>query len=81
MKLPASFQPYVFGLVLSGVMSFMVSGIATANAVGLADGFFAKWIGSWLFAWAVAFPTVLFVRPFAQRVTALIVAAPEAPAR
>lgn len=76
MKLPPPFQPYVFGLLLSGIMSLMVSGIATWNAVGLVDGFAAKWLGAWAFAWAVAFPTLIIVRPFAQRITSLVVAAP-----
>jgi hypothetical protein len=36
MKLPAFLEPFVFGALLSGLMSFIVSGIATCNAVGFA---------------------------------------------
>lgn len=80
MKLPAVFEPFVFGALLSGLMSFIVSGIATWNAIGLQPNFVAQWIESWVFAWSVAFPTVLVVAPVVRRMTRSVVAAP-APAR
>ena len=76
MKLPSACQPLVFGLLLSGLMSLIVSGIATWHAIGLPSDFLARWIGSWLFAWVVAFPTVLVVAPIVRRLTGLVVAPP-----
>ncbi len=72
--LPARFAPIVFGLILSGLMSFVVSGIATVRAVGMVDDIGSLWIGAWLPSWAVAFPTVLLVAPLTRRlVTKLVV--------
>ncbi|MFY0610568.1 MAG: DUF2798 domain-containing protein [Hyphomicrobiaceae bacterium] len=76
MKLPASFEPIVFGLLLSGLMSLVISGIATWNALGFIPTFTASWMGSWLFAWMVAFPSVLVIAPFVRRVTHALVARP-----
>ncbi|MEM6710786.1 MAG: DUF2798 domain-containing protein [Pseudomonadota bacterium] len=70
---PARFAPYLFGLILSGMMSFLVSGIATWRAVGMSGDFVVLWLPSWLNSWAVAFPTLLVVRPFATRLVGLLV--------
>ncbi len=70
---PARYAPYLFGFILSGLMSCMVSGIATLRAIGLVQGFGGQWMGSWLSSWAVAFPVVLFVAPFTRRIVARLV--------
>jgi len=69
---PARFAPVLFGLILSGLMSCMVSGIATTRALGLADGFFGQWMISWAFSWAVAFPVVLVVAPITRKLVAAL---------
>ena len=76
MKLPSRAQPVVFGFLLSGLMSLITTGIATVHAIGTPPQVWGVWLVSWLAAWAVAFPTVLFVAPFARRLTSLIVAPP-----
>ena len=76
MKLPAFFEPIVFGLLLSGLMSLVVSGIATWNALGFVADFTPRWLKSWLFAWAVAFPSVLVIAPLVRRITRTLVARP-----
>ena len=76
MKLPAFFEPIVFGLLLSGLMSLVVSGIATWNALGFVADFKPRWLESWLFAWAVAFPSVLVIAPLVRRITRTLVARP-----
>jgi uncharacterized membrane protein len=73
--IPQRFAPVVFGLILSGMMSFIVSGIATIRATGLIDGLPALWAGAWIVSWAVAFPTVLVVAPVTRRVVARLVRA------
>ena len=72
--LPAKFAPALFGLMLSGLMSLLVSGIATYRAIGLGAGFVGPWISAWLTAWVVAFPVVLIVAPLARRAVAWLVA-------
>jgi len=57
-------------------MSLITTGIATVFAIGFPPNLFSIWTTSWIAAWAVAFPTVLFVAPFARRLTSLIVATP-----
>jgi hypothetical protein len=71
--LPAKFAPALFGLILSGLMSLLVSGISTYRAVGFIDGFAGLWTSAWLTAWLVAFPVVLVVAPLARRAVALLV--------
>ncbi len=66
--IPARFAPIVFGFVLSCLMSFLVSGIATFRNAGLTDGFVGQWIGAWLPSWSIAFPVVLVVGPIARRI-------------
>ncbi|MCW0233508.1 MAG: DUF2798 domain-containing protein [Ferrovibrio sp.] len=62
------FAPVVFGFVLSALMSFIVSGIATVRTAGPVDGFLTLWIGAWLPSWLVAFPVVLVVAPVARKI-------------
>ncbi|MGP9820276.1 DUF2798 domain-containing protein [Salinarimonas sp. NSM] len=74
-KLPARFAPILFALFLSGIMSLIVSGIATVRAVGF-DDFVFKWTTGWLFAWAVAFPGVFTFAPIVRRIVARVVEPP-----
>lgn len=71
--LPKRFAPAVFGLILSGLMSLLVSGISTYRAVGLGDSCAGMWASAWLTAWLVAFPVVLGVAPLTQRMVAMLV--------
>jgi len=64
--LPPKAAPIAFGLLLSGLMTFIVSGIATFNALGLSDQLPGKWMSAWGASWVVAFPVVLFVAPFVR---------------
>lgn len=69
----ARYQHVLFGLILSGLMSFIVSGIATVRTVGWIDGLAVLWLTNWLPSWAVAFPTVLVVAPITRRIVARLV--------
>lgn len=71
--IPVRYAPIVFGFILSGLMSSMVSAIATFRAVGLTDGVAGLWLGNWLSSWAVAFPAVLVVAPMTRRLVARLV--------
>ena len=72
--MPSRFAPYLFGFILSGLMSAVVSGIATLRNAGIVDGLFGMWMNAWLLSWLVAFPVVLVAAPltrkFVERLTA-----------
>lgn len=70
---PKKFAPALFGLILSGSMSLLVSGISTLRVAGFGDHFATTWAGAWLTAWLVAFPAVLAAAPLARRAVALLV--------
>lgn len=65
--LPKRTAPVLFGLILSGFMSLMVSGVSTLTARGAGPGFMPVWMAAWLGAWAFAFPAVLIVAPVARQ--------------
>ncbi|QYZ70073.1 DUF2798 domain-containing protein [Neotabrizicola shimadae] len=71
--MPARLAPFLFGFLLSGLMSLVVSGVATLRNAGLSEGFGSLWAGAWLPSWTVAFPVVLVVAPLARRLVALAV--------
>lgn len=72
--IPARFEPVAFVFVLSGLMSFLVSGISTLRATGLVETFPGLWLGAWLTSWIVAFPVALVVVPVARRIVRRMVA-------
>lgn len=76
--MPTRFAPYLFGFLLSGMMSAVVSGIATLRNAGLVDGFFGLWSNAWLLSWLIAFPVVLVAAPVTRRLVGLVVKTPEA---
>ncbi|MCJ8138796.1 DUF2798 domain-containing protein [Falsirhodobacter halotolerans] len=65
--IPARYAHVAFAFLLSGMMSFIVSGVAIARARGMAH-LADEWIGGWLPSWAVAFPCVLVIAPIARRI-------------
>ena len=71
--IPARYSHLLFGLILSGLMSFIVSGIATFRSIGAVPDFLTLWMGAWLPSWAVAFPSVLIAAPIARRLVARLV--------
>jgi hypothetical protein len=65
--IPKKFAPMLFGLILSGLMSLLVSGISTFRATGPIPHFASLWASAWLMAWLFAFPIVLFVASVARK--------------
>ena len=76
MNLPARYAPLLFGLILSGLMSWLVAGISTLRAVGMAPDFGALWLRAWLTAWLIAFPVVLIVAPLTRKAVARLTRQP-----
>ena len=62
------YEPILFGFLLSGVMSLLVSGVSTLRALGLISNFLSVWFSAWLAAWIIAFPIVLFAAPQVRRI-------------
>lgn len=60
--------------LLSGFMSFIMSGAITLINLGLVKGFVGIWLHAWLVAYAIAFPTILLVFPFARKLAMKIAA-------
>jgi hypothetical protein len=64
----------VFGFILSGLMSLIVSGISSARVYGLdriqesIGAFAAAWLNAYLSSWVVAFPVVLIIAPLVRRI-------------
>lgn len=75
-KFPPRYNAIAMPLVLSMLMTIVVSGISTVNAIGLAPGWTGLWFRSWLLSWAVAFPVMVFVLPIARRLVAQFVEPP-----
>ena len=70
--IPKRFEPALFGFILSGLMSLVVSGI-TAMRTSTGPGLLDLWLDSWLTAWLFAFPIVLVAAPLARRVVQRLV--------
>ena len=75
--MPIRFAPYLFGFILSWLMSAVVSGISTLRNAGLVDGLFGLWMNAWLLSWLIAFPVVLLVAPITRKLVARVVKKPE----
>lgn len=75
-KLPARYNAIAFPLVLSGVMSLLVSGVATAKGLGITASFLVQWLSAWVISWPTAFVAALIAIPFVRRIVAVFVEAP-----
>lgn len=77
--LPPSVAVWLMPLVLSLLMTFVVSAIATLRALGPGPEFVAQWPGAWALSWLVALPVLLLVLPLVRRIVAWLVAPPGLP--
>ncbi len=65
--IPARYAHALFGLIMSGLMSCIVTGIATAKAVGFGPTTLGDWMASWAFCWPIAFTVILILGPAVKR--------------
>ena len=70
--LPERLAPLIFGAIVSGVMSCIITGVATLRAIGPNEDFVEAWLGAWAVSFMVAFPLVLVVAPAARKLVALL---------
>lgn len=68
--IPQRYANLVFALLLSGIMSFIVSGLSTFRAAGWTPEAWMLWLGNWVTSWAIAFPIVVVVAPLVRRIVA-----------
>ncbi len=64
--IPRRYSHFVFGVIQSGLTSFIASGIASWPLLG-SGHFLLNWIAAWLISWAVMLPAVLFAAPAIRR--------------
>ncbi len=57
----------VQALILSGFMSFIMSGVISLINLGLVDNFIEVWFHAWIVSYAIAFPSILLVFPTARK--------------
>lgn len=71
--IPARYARALFSLIMSGLMSCIVTGIATVKAIGFGPTTLSDWMASWAFCWPIAFTVILLLGPAVQRfVTRLV---------
>lgn len=72
--IPIRYAPVLFALILSGLMSALVAGVASWHAMsaGLESPWLwlQAWRSAWLRSWPVAFPAVLLMAPLTRRFVA-----------
>lgn len=71
--IPAKFEQRVFQLILTGFMTFFVSGAVTFLNLGLSGFEFNLWMKAWAPTWPVAFCAIIFAAPIASRLAKRIV--------
>lgn len=71
--IPAKYAHILFGFILSGLMSGMVSAIATLRVLGLNADFPLNWVSSWMPSWGIAFPTVLVIAPLTRKLVSKLI--------
>lgn len=72
---PNRFQHLVFGLIMSFLMSFFMSGVITLINLGWVEGLFGFWMQAWLLAFLFAFPTIVLLGPWVRKLVSSIVIA------
>ncbi|WP_309772468.1 MULTISPECIES: DUF2798 domain-containing protein [Agrobacterium] len=72
-RLPARYGAILMPMVLSILMTFVVSLIATVRAIGFTEDFMIRWLPAWGLSWFVAFPTLLLVLPLVRRIVNALV--------
>jgi Protein of unknown function (DUF2798) len=73
-RIPKRFSPFLFPLLLSGFMTFLITGISMTRVLGVNSlvndpgNFLQIWMKAYLSSWLVAYPILLIVIPFVRRV-------------
>jgi Protein of unknown function (DUF2798) len=60
--IPRRYSHFVFGVIQSGMTSFVAAGIASLPSVATGQ-FLWNWLASWLISWGALSPVVLLAAP------------------
>jgi uncharacterized membrane protein (DUF373 family) len=71
-KLPKQYVPILTGFLLSGLMTLIISVVATFRNVGLTEDFVTKWLAAYVNGWVISFLTVLVVAPLVRKFVAAL---------
>jgi len=72
-KLPARNASIVMPFILSIMMTFVVSLIATTKNLGFSHPELASsWMTSWVLSWLIAFPVLLAILPVVRKMVGFI---------
>ena len=73
-RVPKRFAPFLFPLLLSGFMTFLITGISMTRVLGVnalvndPGNFLQIWMKAYVSSWLVAYPILLLVIPVVRRV-------------
>jgi len=71
---PKQFTPYLFPFLLSGITTFIVTGLSTIRVLGIYaaissfNHFLGVWMNSYLYTWLFSYPTLLLMVPVVRRI-------------
>jgi hypothetical protein len=75
LPIPRHYAHYVFGVIQSGLTTFIASGIGTAAAAS-GGRFLSTWMAAWVASWALLVPVVLLAAPLIRRASIALTRAP-----
>jgi hypothetical protein len=64
---------FIFPVVITGIIVFIVSGVVTFFNIGLRADFVPRWLSAFIVGWPVASVTAFIALPFARNFTQRIV--------
>ncbi|MDD5051575.1 MAG: DUF2798 domain-containing protein [Sulfuricurvum sp.] len=70
--LKKKYQSKLQALIMSGFMSFVVSGIITYINLGMIETFIQRWFHAWIIAYSISFPSLLIISPIAVKISFII---------
>lgn len=71
---PQRFIPFLFPFLLSGITTFLVTGLSTIRVLGIYgaaftfDNFLEVWLNNYFYSWLFSYPTLLIVIPVVKRI-------------
>ncbi|HME30578.1 MAG TPA: DUF2798 domain-containing protein [Pseudolabrys sp.] len=64
---------FIFPVIISGLIVFVVSGVVTFTNIGLRADFIPRWLKAFITGWPVAAVLAFFAVPYVRRATEAIV--------
>ncbi|WP_045391525.1 DUF2798 domain-containing protein [Falsirhodobacter sp. alg1] len=65
--IPERYFSTIYGLILSGLMSFILSAATVVRLDGITNSFVPEWLVGSVCSWSLAFPSVLMLAPVVRR--------------